>query len=130
MKLNFKVFGSGEPLIILHGLMGSLDNWQTLAKSYAEHFTVFIIDQRNHGKSPHSDEFSYQILSDDLLQFCEEQFIFKTNIIGHSMGGKVAMQFALAMLFQNQLVWFPAMARHQTSASGIRQRRGDIPAGV
>jgi esterase len=88
MKLNFKTFGSGEPLIILHGLMGSLDNWQTLAKSYAEHFTVFILDLRNHGKSPHSEAFSYQLMTDDLLAFCEQQFIFKTNIIGHSMGGE------------------------------------------
>lgn len=95
MQLNYKVFGSGEPLIILHGLLGSLDNWQTLAKKYAEQYTVFIIDQRNHGKSPHSDEFSYDIMVEDLLEFCESNFIFTCNLLGHSMGGKVAMQFAL-----------------------------------
>ena len=95
MELNFKVFGSGEPLIILHGLLGSLDNWQTLAKRYAEHFTVFIIDQRNHGRSPHSSEFSYDLLVEDLLAFCETQHLYKTHLLGHSMGGKVAMQFAL-----------------------------------
>lgn len=95
MNLNFKVFGSGEPLIILHGLLGSSDNWQTLAKEYAEHFTVFIIDQRNHGKSPHSQEFSYDILTQDVLDFCEQQHLYKTHVLGHSMGGKVAMQFAL-----------------------------------
>lgn len=95
MNLHFKVYGSGEPLIILHGLLGSLDNWQTLGKQYAEDFTVFIIDQRNHGKSPHSKAFSYQILSEDLLEFCEQNHIYKTHLLGHSMGGKVAMQFAL-----------------------------------
>jgi pimeloyl-ACP methyl ester carboxylesterase len=95
MELNHKVFGSGEPLIILHGLLGSLDNWQSVAKEYAEHFTVFIIDQRNHGKSPHADAFSYDLLVQDLLAFCEQQHIYKTHLLGHSMGGKVAMQFAL-----------------------------------
>jgi len=95
MNLNYKTFGSGEPLIILHGLLGSLDNWQTLAKKYAEHFTVFIIDQRNHGKSPHSDEFSYDIMVEDLVEFCEQNHIYKTNLLGHSMGGKVVMQFAV-----------------------------------
>lgn len=95
MNLNFKTFGSGEPLIILHGLLGSLDNWQTLAKKYAEHYTVFILDQRNHGKSPHSDEFSYNLMVKDLVEFCEQNHIYKTNLLGHSMGGKVAMQFAV-----------------------------------
>jgi pimeloyl-ACP methyl ester carboxylesterase len=95
MELNYKEFGSGLPLIILHGLLGSSDNWQSLAKEYAEHFTVFIVDQRNHGKSPHSDEFSYDILTQDILEFCEQRHIYKAHILGHSMGGKVAMQFTL-----------------------------------
>ena len=95
MNLHFKVYGSGEPLIILHGLLGSSDNWQTLAKEYAQHFTVFIIDQRNHGKSAHTEAFSYDLLVQDLLAFCEQQHIYKTHLLGHSMGGKVAMQFAL-----------------------------------
>ncbi|MFQ3336806.1 MAG: esterase, partial [Flavobacteriales bacterium] len=59
MKLNFKKFGEGKPLIILHGLFGSLDNWQTLGKVLAEKYTVYLVDLRNHGKSPHSDTFSY-----------------------------------------------------------------------
>jgi len=95
MNLNFKTFGSGEPLIILHGLLGSLDNWQTLAKKYAQHYTVFIIDQRNHGKSPHSSEFSYDLMVEDLVEFCEQHHIYSTNLLGHSMGGKVVMQFAI-----------------------------------
>jgi pimeloyl-ACP methyl ester carboxylesterase len=95
MQLNYKVFGSGEPLIILHGLLGSLDNWQTIAKELGENFTVFTIDQRNHGRSPHSEEFDYNLLVHDLLNFMYENHIFNAHILGHSMGGKVAMQFAL-----------------------------------
>lgn len=95
MELNYKTFGSGEPLIILHGLLGSLDNWQTIAKELGEYYTVFTIDQRNHGKSPHSEEFNYNLLVQDLLNFMYENHIFNANMLGHSMGGKVAMQFAV-----------------------------------
>lgn len=95
MHLNYKVFGEGHPLIILHGLLGSLDNWQTIAKKLSENFKVYIIDQRNHGRSPHSDEFNYSLLAGDVEEFLREHHIAKTHLIGHSMGGKVAMQFAL-----------------------------------
>jgi pimeloyl-ACP methyl ester carboxylesterase len=95
MELNYKQFVQGEPIIILHGLFGTLDNWQTIAKQLAEHYMVYIIDQRNHGKSPHDDAFSYQILADDLKHFMESKWIYKATIIGHSMGGKTAMRFAL-----------------------------------
>ena len=96
MHLNFKTFGEGFPLIILHGLLGSLDNWQSIAKKLTlVPYKVYIIDQRNHGKSPHSDEFSYEILANDLFEFYQQQNISKAHIIGHSLGGKVAMKFAL-----------------------------------
>ncbi len=95
MKLNYKQFGQGEPIIILHGLFGTLDNWQTIAKKLAENHMVFIIDQRNHGKSPHSDEFSYKIMAEDLKGFMFQHHIYEAIIMGHSMGGKVAMRFAL-----------------------------------
>ena len=99
MNLNFKEFGTGFPIIILHGLLGSLDNWQTIAKRLAElpgsPFKTYIIDQRNHGKSPHSDEFSYDLLASDIFDFYEQHNIGKAHIIGHSMGGKAAMKFAL-----------------------------------
>jgi esterase len=95
MNLNYKSIGSGFPLIILHGLLGSLDNWQSIAKQISEHFQVFIIDQRNHGRSPHSDEFSYEILVNDVLEFMQQQGIGRAHFIGHSMGGKVAMKLAL-----------------------------------
>jgi len=94
MQLNFKTFGQGFPVIILHGLLGSLDNWQSIAKKLAEKFQVYIIDQRNHGKSPHTDDFNYKLLSQDLLEFLQQHQIDKAFIIGHSMGGKTAMTFA------------------------------------
>lgn len=93
--LNYKVFGEGPPIIILHGLFGTLDNWQTIAKKLAKNYTVFIVDQRNHGRSPHMDTHTYDDMSEDLLSFMESQWIYKAHIIGHSMGGKTAMNFAL-----------------------------------
>ena len=96
IDLNYKEFGLGEPVIILHGLFGTLDNWQTIAKKLSEHFTVFILDLRNHGRSPQTDdEFTYQLLADDLAEFMQDHWIYEARIVGHSMGGKVAMQFAL-----------------------------------
>ncbi|AKQ46866.1 alpha/beta hydrolase [Rufibacter radiotolerans] len=95
MELNYKTLGQGQPLLILHGLFGTLDNWQTLGKQFSENFQVFLIDLRNHGRSPHSDEFSYQLMSDDLLEFIQQHQLKEALIIGHSMGGKVAMNFAL-----------------------------------
>lgn len=86
--------GSGRPLLILHGLFGSLDNWKTLGNKFAENYEVYLIDQRNHGKSPHSDVFDYQAMSDDLIEFVEDHYLRGTFVIGHSMGGKTVMNFA------------------------------------
>ena len=79
MSLNFKKFGEGEPLIILHGLMGMLDNWQTQAKALSENFEVYLIDQRNHGKSFHSDEHNYSVLAEDLFGFIYENQLHDVN---------------------------------------------------
>jgi len=95
MELNYKSFGEGYPIIILHGLFGTLDNWQTIAKKLAENYLVYIVDQRNHGRSPHDERFDYEAMADDLQVFMESQWIYEAHIIGHSMGGKTAMQFAL-----------------------------------
>ncbi|MDB4088379.1 alpha/beta fold hydrolase [Flavobacteriales bacterium] len=94
MKLNFKKFGEGNPIFILHGLFGSLDNWQTLGKKIAENNTVYLVDLRNHGKSPHSDSFSYLDMVNDVAELIEDEGLEKVTIIGHSMGGKTAMTFA------------------------------------
>ncbi len=95
MKLNYKVLGQGRDLIILHGLFGSLDNWQTLAKYWADDYKVWLVDQRNHGRSPHSMEFSYQLMAEDLNNFIKQHKISSPIILGHSMGGKTAMEFAV-----------------------------------
>jgi len=80
-------------LIILHGLFGMLDNWATLSKRFAEQYTVYAIDQRNHGKSDHADAFSYDLLAQDLLEFMDSHDIYTANLLGHSMGGKTVMEF-------------------------------------
>lgn len=95
MKLFYRKLGQGQPLIILHGLFGSSDNWQSIAKQLAEHFEVFLVDQRNHGLSPHSDSWDYQAMSDDLHELMSDNHIVNPVLIGHSMGGKTVMQFAL-----------------------------------
>ncbi len=95
MNLNHKTFGSGPPLVILHGLFGTLDNWSTLARRWAEHYTVILVDQRNHGRSPHAPEMDYHLMAEDLAAFLEAQWVHECHLLGHSMGGKVAMQVAL-----------------------------------
>lgn len=94
MDLNYKSFGQGQPVIILHGLFGNLDNWQTFAKQLADHFMVYVVDLRNHGHSPHTDGMDYSAVAEDLRIFMEAQWIYEAHLIGHSMGGKTAMQFA------------------------------------
>lgn len=95
MNLNFKKVGDGVPLIILHGLFGSLDNWMGIAKTLGEHFEVYVLDARNHGQSPHDSEFNYEVMADDLYEFIHVHHIVNPIILGHSMGGKIAMQFAM-----------------------------------
>lgn len=95
MELNYKTCGAGEPVIILHGLFGMLDNWQTFSKKLGEHYQVFAIDQRDHGRSPHTTDFNYQLLSDDLHSFITLHNLEKVKLIGHSMGGRTIMQFAI-----------------------------------
>lgn len=93
MDLFFQKSGTGDPIIILHGLYGSSDNWVTFARQLAERNTVYLIDQRNHGRSPHHPEHSYERMSEDLLEFFTNQHLEKAIILGHSMGGKTAMLF-------------------------------------
>jgi esterase len=95
MRLHFKRYGDGEPLIILHGLFGSLDNWHSMSTKLAARFQVLAVDQRNHGASPHSPEMSYPIMADDLDELMRAEGLARAHVMGHSMGGKTAMQFAL-----------------------------------
>ena len=94
MQLNFKTYGQGSALIVLHGLFGSLDNWATHARQWEMRFSVYLVDQRNHGRSPHHPDWSYAVMAEDLHEFMDQQGIFSAHLLGHSMGGKTAMQFA------------------------------------
>ena len=95
MKLFYRKYGEGPPLIILHGLFGSSDNWMTIAKSLGDTFTVYLPDQRNHGQSPHSDIEDYDSMRDDLFELAGDLKLKKFFLAGHSMGGKTAISFAL-----------------------------------
>lgn len=95
MKLFYREAGVGQPLLILHGLFGSADNWHTLSKTFANYFRVFVIDQRNHGQSPHSAEHTYALLTQDLEAFIDEHKLKDPILLGHSMGGKTVMNYAL-----------------------------------
>jgi len=95
MELFFRQLGSGEPIIILHGLYGSADNWHSIGRELAADHSVFLVDQRNHGNSPHHREHNYDLLSNDLNTFMLKHNLHRSIIIGHSMGGKTALAFGL-----------------------------------
>ncbi|NJO91641.1 MAG: alpha/beta fold hydrolase [Chloroflexia bacterium] len=95
MKLFYRKFGEGVPIIILHGLYGSSDNWITIGRALSEEFEVWLVDQRNHGKSPHNQVHTYQAMQEDLKELMDEHKINKAILIGHSMGGKTVMKFAI-----------------------------------
>ena len=94
MELFYRKEGTGSPLVIVHGLYGSSDNWVNIGKRLAEKHTVYMIDQRNHGRSPFSDSHSFNDMRDDLEEFFDKHNIEKATLLGHSMGGKAAMWFA------------------------------------
>lgn len=96
MKLFFRKYGEGPPLILLHGLYGSSDNWVTIARKISDRYTVYLPDQRNHGLSPHSPVHDYGAMSDDVFDLVTDLGYRKIFLAGHSMGGKTAMTFAAA----------------------------------
>jgi esterase len=95
MKLFYRKSGNGKPLIILHGLFGISDNWAALAKLWSAYFTVYAVDLRNHGQSPHGNEWNYKVMSEDIIELLSDEKLTDVTIIGHSMGGKVAMRLAI-----------------------------------
>tara|TARA_R110001583_G_scaffold53483_1_gene164943 strand:- start:545 stop:1306 length:762 start_codon:yes stop_codon:yes gene_type:complete len=95
MILHSKILGEGKPLLILHGYFGMGDNWKSLGNKFAENFEVHLIDQRNHGRSFHSDDFDYELLVEDLHKYILHNNLEKVHLLGHSMGGKVVMLFAV-----------------------------------
>ncbi|MBZ0327380.1 MAG: alpha/beta fold hydrolase [Altibacter sp.] len=97
MLLHSQIIGTGTPFVILHGFLGMGDNWKTLGNQFAEQdYEVHLIDQRNHGRSFHSDDFSYDFLVKDLKAYCDHYKLNEIVLLGHSMGGKVAMLFAVS----------------------------------
>ena len=95
MILHSNIFGEGKPFIILHGFLGMGDNWKTLGRQFSElGFHIHLVDQRNHGRSFHSEDFDYDILAQDLKTYCETHNLEDIILLGHSMGGKTAMNFA------------------------------------
>jgi pimeloyl-ACP methyl ester carboxylesterase len=94
MKLFYRKYGAGPPLVILHGLYGSSDNWVTIAKNLSNRCTVYLPDQRNHGNSPHDERHDYESMSDDLFELVADIGLKKFFLAGHSMGGKAAMMFS------------------------------------
>lgn len=93
MKLNYRKLGSGDPIIILHGVFGSSDNWQTVGKALAEQFSVYLVDLRNHGQSPHDKIMNYEVMAGDIAELIKDEKLHP-HLMGHSMGGKVAMELA------------------------------------
>jgi len=95
MILHSNILGQGQPFIILHGFLGMSDNWKTLGKKFSDQgYEVHLVDQRNHGRSFHSNEFNYNVLVEDLKHYCEAYNLESIILLGHSMGGKVSMLFA------------------------------------
>ncbi|MBC8266578.1 MAG: alpha/beta fold hydrolase [Flavobacteriales bacterium] len=97
MKLFSKKYGDkGQDLIVIHGLFGMSDNWNTLGKQFAKYCKVHLIDLRNHGRSPHSTDFNYDVMCEDILEYMADNNITKPIILGHSLGGKVGMKLAFS----------------------------------
>jgi pimeloyl-ACP methyl ester carboxylesterase len=95
MKLVHRIVGEGQALVILHGLFGSGDNWLTVSKLLSEKHQLILIDQRNHGRSPHSQDWNYDCMADDLYELIQDLNLQNPILMGHSMGGKTVMQFAI-----------------------------------
>lgn len=96
IKLNHRVTGEGPPLILLHGLFGSLENLGSVAQRLQDQWLIHALDQRNHGRSPHSETMDYKAMADDVVAYMDKQGLDEVALLGHSMGGKTAMQVALA----------------------------------
>ncbi len=95
VRLNHRITGTGRPLILLHGLFGSMENLAGVSQRLQDHFQIHGLDQRNHGRSPHTDTMDYPAMADDVIGYMDEQGLAQACLLGHSMGGKVAMQVAL-----------------------------------
>jgi esterase len=121
VELHFERFGHGAPVLILHGLFGSASNWRTVAKTLGERYCVYALDQRNHGRSPHADALGYDDLARDACAFLDRHGIERAAVIGHSMGGKAAMQLALSEPERVAALVVVDIAPARQSADGLRR---------
>lgn len=99
MILNSKIYGvekNGTPLLVFHGLFGMLDNWATFGREFGEKLPCHLLDLRNHGKSFHTEEMSHDDMAEDILNYLNQHQIEKACLLGHSLGGKAVMQFAIS----------------------------------
>lgn len=126
MLLHFQSYGSGHPMIILHGLFGSLDNWHSVSRRLGQSFRVLAVDQRNHGQSPHSAEMNYPIMAEDISEFIRTEHLEKVSVLGHSMGGKTAMQLALLHPEQVDRLIVVDIAPHAYSARHVQIFEGAL----
>jgi len=94
MELAFKQLGNGIPVVILHGLFGMSDNWLNIAKALSDEYAFYLLDLRNHGRSPHSEQMNFRLMSEDVIEFLDFHNLKDVTLLGHSLGGKVAMQTA------------------------------------
>ena len=130
MQLSFTQTGEGKsPLVIMHGLFGSGRNWQGIAKQLSNRFTVFTLDLRNHGSSQHTDEMDYSSMAGDVVEFLESQGLADAAILGHSMGGKVAMSLALSHpdRVKNLIIVDIAPVSYQHNFDDILQALKSVP---
>ena len=119
-KLYSNILGEGSPFIILHGFLGMGDNWKTLGSQFAEQgYQVHLVDQRNHGRSFHDDDFSYETLSADLKRYCDAHQLSDIVLMGHSMGGKTAMLFAICFRCWNATIFIKKLILERKRAISI-----------
>lgn len=127
MDLYANVIGEGKPMLILHGLFGMGDNWKTIGKRFAEEagFQVHLIDQRNHGRSPHTETWNYEVMAEDIKDYIDKNDLKDIVLIGHSMGGKTGMHFAvkypdlITTLIVVDIAPKPYPPHHQTIINGL-----------
>ncbi|MDF7666372.1 alpha/beta fold hydrolase [Orbaceae bacterium ESL0727] len=119
MKLNYKQHGIGKPILFLHGVLGNLDNLSQLAKGLVDHYQIIQVDMRNHGLSPWSDSMDYALMAEDIVELCHDLQLTEIIVIGHSMGGKVAMkltQVAPNLIKQLVILDIAPVAYHDDAA--------------
>ena len=121
MKLYSKIYGDkGKDLIVIHGLFGMSDNWNSLGKQFAKYCKVHLIDLRNHGRSPHSTDFNYKVMCEDVLEYMEYNNIQKPILLGHSLGGKVAIKFAFTYPKKTEKVIVSDMAPRRYNTDFVK----------